>query len=277
MPSSLYRLARTISEYARQRHSRSVRQADDAIRRNQPSEYIRSRRNLAERFRKILFGDGDNEDKEESGGSGPRPPGDSDQREGAPPVDLREIWPGTPGAPESEPEYDDIQLLGRDAGYDEGDFDAIMSNLRRTEGSSNVYGYFFERESRRTGIMYVTFLGGRGQDRHGPGPTYAYYDVPVKKALEFQRATAVSAGEAIWDYFRIRGTAAGHQHQYRLVHVSGEYVPRKVTPVGYRNRAVPNLGVGRRGFRRNTLPPMRFGGGAEPDRGEPDRGELDRG
>ena len=183
--------------------------------------------------------------------------------------------PGLGAADDDEGDY--IQLLGRDAGYDQGDFDAVMDGMRETPGSSNVYGYFYEREARRTGIMYVTFLA-RGSDgsRQGPGPTYAYYDVPVRKAHEFQRATAQSAGEAIWDYFRIRGTISGHQHQYRLVHVSGEYVPRKVTPEGYRPRAVPNIGTGRRGFQRNTLPAMRFSRG-DPNRGAPNRGEPDRG
>lgn len=201
--------------------------------------------------------------------------------------------PGRPGKPDPDqpdpndfgPELGsgDIELLGRDAGYDVADFEAVMDSMRKTPGSSNVYGYYFEREARRTGILYVTFLGqGRGKERSGPGPTYAYYDVPVKKAHEFQRATKESAGAAVWDYLRIRGTIAGHQHQYRLVHVSGEYVPRKVTPIGYKNRAVPALGTargpdGKRAYRRNTLPERTFFSRGRPNRGGPDRGEPNRG
>lgn len=33
----------------------------------------------------------------------------------------------------------------------------------------------------------------------GPGPTYAYYDVPVKKPLKFQEAAVGSARSAVWD------------------------------------------------------------------------------
>lgn len=194
-----------------------------------------------------------------------------------------------PGGPVDlgEDEYDDIQLLGRDAGYDEADFVAVMENMRTTPGSSNVWGYFFERESRRSGILYVTFLQQdvNGNKSNEPGPTYAYYDVPVTVANQFQKATATSAGGAVWDYLRVRGTIAAHQYNYRLVHVSGAYVPRKVTPHGWKARAVPALGVGRREYRRNTLAPVRWSSRTDsrraffgdPDRGEPDRGEPDRG
>jgi hypothetical protein len=188
---------------------------------------------------------------------------------------LRKIWPGVGN--DDEEEFDEIQLLGRDVGYHADDFAAVMDSMRRTPGSSNVWGYFFERESRRSGIMYVTFLAEvDGKKVDSPGPTYAYYDVSVRKANEFQKMSAVSAGGAVWDQFRIRGTVHGHQHQYRLVHVSGEYVPRKATPLGFKARAVPNIGIGRRGFRRNTLSPQTFSRGG-PDRGGPNRGNPNRG
>lgn len=192
-----------------------------------------------------------------------------------------------PGGPVDliEQEFDDVKLLGRDAGYDPDDFAAVMENMRLTPGSSNVWGYFYERESRKSGILYVTFLqqGLDGKKIQAPGPTYAYYDVPVTKAIAFQKATASSAGGAVWDYCRVRGSVYAHQHQYRLVHVSGDYVPRKASRYGYVARAVPALGVGRRSYRRNTLSPIRWGrrdnrpNRGEPDRGEPDRGEPDRG
>lgn len=186
--------------------------------------------------------------------------------------------PGTPGGDDGDG-YDDIQLLGRDAGYHEDDFFAIMDSSQRTPGSSNVYSFYFERESRRTGILYVTFkrtLKG-GEKSDSPGTTYAYYDIPVKKAVEFRKMAAATAGGAVWDYLRIRGTMWGHQHQYRLVHAHGEYVPRKASPKGFVNRAVPALGAGRRSYRRNTLPAVRFNNNGGPDRGGPNRGEPDRG
>lgn len=133
------------------------------------------------------------------------------------------IDPQPPPSPDGDEEYDDIQLLGRDAGYDVDDFDAIMNALRRTPGSTNVCGYFFARESRRSGMLYVTFL----------------------------RTT-----------------------------LDGEYVPRKTSPYGFVNRAVPVLGIGRRSYRRNTLTPIRWGrspNNGRPDPGHPDRGEPDRG
>src|SRR6056297_3757875 len=49
----------------------------------------------------------------------------------------------------------------------------------------------------------------RRQKGSGPGPTCAYYDVPVRKTIRFQRATQESTGGAVWDYPRIRGTIAG--------------------------------------------------------------------
>lgn len=265
--SNLYGLARRVSEYVRDRFMRKVRDADDVVERRSGGTkgYFESRKGF------------------------PRnPPGNRRTNPGPPPIeappieppDYRDRPPGPPPDDDYGPELGsgDIQLLGRDAGYDEDDFAAVMEGMRTTPSSSNVYGYYFERESRRTGIMYVTFLESyRGEVKTGvAGPTYAYYDVPVKKALQFNKATEASAGGAVWDYFRIRGTVSGHQHQYRLVHTSGEYVPRKATPRGFRNRAVPDLGTGPRGYRRNTLPEQIFDRGG-PDRGGPDRGSPDRG
>ncbi|MGV3485956.1 MAG: hypothetical protein ACO1RT_16185 [Planctomycetaceae bacterium] len=282
MASSLYGLARTVSEYARQRFGKQYQKLDETIERTQPSVYVRTRRSLSQRFTDLLFGKKD-EPRQQAEPGQPHSPGSPPWQTGAPPI---QSLPGGFGensgglqesAPRASEELDEIQILGRDAGYDPADFAAVMAGTRLTPGSSNVYGYYFEREARRTGILYVTFLGTMpGGARGGAGPTYAYYDVSVIKANAFQKASEASAGNAVWDYLRIRGTVAGHQHNYRLVHVTGEYVPRKATPVGYRNRAVPALGIGRREFRRNTLPAMRFSRG-EPNRAGPNRGAPGRG
>jgi len=151
--------------------------------------------------------------------------------------------------------------------------------------SSNVFSFSFRHESRTRGILYVTFLAwapGRS-GRSGRGPLYAYYDVPVTKYQQFKSAASSSAGSAVWDYLRVRGSSSGHQHQYNLLQGAvmpgvvpgGVYIPRKATPRGFRRRAVPNVGTGKRGFTRSTLPERLFRGA--PDRGTPNRGTPNRG
>lgn len=181
---------------------------------------------------------------------------------------------------EEWPEEHMVGTLGRGSiGYDEELAKALITREHRVE-SSNVYSFVFEREGVRTGILYVTFLAwSPGVDRRaGPGSTYAYYDVPLAKYNQFARAAASSAGKAVWDYLRVRGSIWEHQHTYRivggtLVQGGGQYVPRKATQGGYRKRAVTNVGVGRRGVTRSTLPERRFRARkAEPNRAAPNRG-----
>jgi hypothetical protein len=168
------------------------------------------------------------------------------------------ISPDPGSQPPTEEPYDHIQLLGRDRSYDDS-LQRVMDRMRIVQ-SSNVYSYFYgiETTPERGGILYVTFLGGEGEDRSGPGATYAYYDVPLEKYRRFQNASAVSAGNAVWDYLRIRGTIWNHQHRYRLIQVSGDYIPRKATRLGFKTRHLPAPGVGRRSFRRSTLAPRTF-------------------
>lgn len=136
----------------------------------------------------------------------------------------------------------------------------------------------------RGGVLYVTFKfwapkaagtprGTPNPKGSGPGPTYAYYDVPMEKFEQFSGAIGKSgkgAGSAVWDYLRVRGSHYGHQHAYRLVDGAyvasgghrvqrgGVYVPRKVVKPkgetkkgtmigGYATRALPAAGMGRRG------------------------------
>ena len=230
---------------------------------------------------------------------------------GPSPQDLRDIE-------KVEEVYSEIQLLGRDRGHSD-DMQAVMDQMRRV-ASSNVYGYFFELEggySQRTGkhagktagILYVTFLGqlAGGARSNGPGSTYAYYDVPVSKFEEFQSASESSAGKAVWDYLRVRGTSWEHQHRYRLVQVAGDYIPRKATRAGFQTRRlippgqpkIPNAVwaalsrleaskdpkvreygarmrrelLQQQNFRRSTLAPRTF----LPNRGTPNRGRPNRG
>ena len=312
--SKLYGVARQASEYVRRRFSGQIQRADEAITQQSPSNYTRSRKSFLQKLSDFIFGRTDKRypptappgrdsatppPVEPTGGragganippgtpppipppyptqpSG-QPPGSGGGNRGGsgggygggdlPPDDDRELGPG------------DFQLLGRDASYDPADWQVVMDSLRLTPGSSNVYGYYFEFESRTRGILYVTFLNqNRDGTRSGPGATYGYYDVPGQKYHEFRRAAASSAGGAVWDYLRIRGTEWGHQHNYRLIQVSGDYVPRKATQRGYRTRNLPAVGeVGRRSYQRSTLPERIRPIDGRPNRGRPDRGEPDRG
>ena len=139
--------------------------------------------------------------------------------------------------------------------------------VTKTPGSSNVYSFVwvsdehtitddggisvnpFRSRSSDIGSLIVTFKewepGMKQKDRpNSPGSTYAYASVPRSKYEMFLGATSPdSAGYAVWDYLRIRGTQSGHQHAYRLVSVTGEYVPRMATPTGFGKRRHRMLSV----------------------------------
>lgn len=205
-----------------------------------------------------------------------RPPGSAGDSSGKP--------PRQPGDDDAWPAEHSIVLLGRgDVGYDADGQRKLIEREIKTPGSSNVYSFVFQRESKRTGILYVTFLGWTpgSRERSGAGPTYAYYDVPIRIYEAFKRMAASTAGGAVWDYLRVRGTVYGHQYQYRLtsgtlMQDGGQYVPRKATPKGFKRRAVPDFGVGKRKFTRSQLPERTFSRG-EPNRGTPNRGKPNRG
>lgn len=312
--SKLFGIGRAASEYVRRRMSRETREADAQIERESTSDYVQSRRTLLQRLSDFVFGRKRRQQDppgrsspptappiQQPGGEPPtfqpprtRPPlappvQFPPQPRTSPPEPPRRPPTGTGfdggdddagdgGQPPGGEDYDDIEILGRDASYDEADWRVVMERMRLTPGSTNVYGYYFEFESRTMGILYVTFLNYyRTETRSGPGPTYAYYDVPARKYHQFQNASGTSAGGAVWDYLRIRGTSWGHQHNYRLIQVSGDYIPRKATRRGFRTRNLPALGTGRREYRRSTLPEQVFPNRGRPNRGQPDRGEPDRG
>ncbi len=220
-----------------------------------------------------------------------------DRRTGAPPI-IRPSLPGMPPSSRSaQPEaiqppripptghaptgdeFDDIQLLGRDASYDKPEWEEMKSSMRLVE-SSNVYSYGYQHESPTMGILYVTFLnwvprsfGGDGS-RSGPGPTYGYYDFPVAKFKAFEAMAASSAGGAVWDFCRVRHSVFEHQHTYRLIQSGGDYVPRKATAKGFKARMPANIGVGPRNLKgqlaRQQLPPRNYA--ALPKRALPNRG-----
>jgi len=204
--------------------------------------------------------------------------------------------------------FDAVEILGRDATYDEELWQRVQGSALRVVSSSNVYSYAWEpdEQSSINGILYVTFLhwepGMKQGDREGPGPTYAYYDFPRHRFDAFNKQAEDSAGRAVWDFCRVRGSLHAHQHRYRLVAVSGEYVPRKATAKGFKRRTLVRAGISPgkrrmlsqvalltsgkknlgelesnqlpRSFKRSTLADENFG---TPDRGEPNRGRPNRG
>lgn len=193
---------------------------------------------------------------------------------------------------DDDDDYDDIGRFGRDITYLGQDYwQKFSAQMRRVE-SSNVWAYGYEPETDRMGILYVTFLdyvpkgaGGDGQKKNAPGPTYAYYDFPLRKFQAFEKMAESSAGSAVWDYCRVRHSVWEHQHRYRLVSVSGNYIPRKATQRGFAARRLLGVGEGseRGTARRSTLPPRKFATSrvlpnrAAPNRGRPNRGRPNRG
>lgn len=170
-----------------------------------------------------------------------------------------------------------------------------FSPLKRTPQSSNVYSFQFDY---LTGTLYVRFqapninplavtnytsqggmkamageLGKTVMGKSGKaGALYAYYNVPIKTFRRIEKAG--SAGKAVWNDLRERGSAYGHQFKYGLVEstmVPGEkgemahYVPRKATASGFRSRSVARPGLGRRQYVSSTLPQRMY-----PNRGRPD-------
>jgi hypothetical protein len=109
------------------------------------------------------------------------------------------------------------------------------------------------------GDMGKTIIG----KTNDPGPLYAYYDVPNKVFQTLVQAITNSAGKAVWDELRIRGSVHGHQFRYGLVSgvmVPGEggelanYVPRRAVKGGFKSRSVRTIGAGRGRYVSSTLP-----------------------
>lgn len=254
--SILQRLARAASEYIRRRSSSRPVTTGQAL---------RSR-----------AGNRQDQDESQGGGGGRVPP-------------RRPIT----GSDEPDDEYDDIELLGRDYSYAPEEYEKLINSQMRLVNSSNVYGYAYQAETERMGILYVQFLnwtpkdlGGDGS-REGPGPLYAYYNFPAMKFKQFEAMAESSAGSAVWDYCRVRHSKFEHQHTYRLISTVGEYVPRRVTSKGFKSRSVAPIGIGPRkqakrsqllpesiDFRRQ-LPTRNYA--ATPNRGAPNRGAPNRG
>jgi hypothetical protein len=209
-----------------------------------------------------------------------------------------------PGRPSDTQRPDLSEEARRPAPQPEGDEDeeseVTVTPEIRTPASSNVYSFQYDYSR---SILYVRYQehtinpraakmsssGGRthvkgelgrtvGGKTGGPGALYAYYDVPPRIFERIVRAP--SAGKAVWDDLRIRGTAYGHRFRYTLaagqvVSMDGQkgvYIPRKVTPQGFRSRTLAIEGTGRRIYGHSALPEERRNFRGRPNRGTPNRG-----
>lgn len=144
--------------------------------------------------------------------------------------------------------------------------------------SSNVHSFSYDYDKSR---LYVRFKAPKGKNR-GKGSLYAYEHFPP--GLFLKMLSAPSKGTFIWDTIRIRGTVSGHRFDYRLVAVTGGYVPRKATYIGGGNEAfVPrsmrfyNLGSRQYHSMNSPLPYEVLPARGEPNRGTPNRGTPNRG
>lgn len=243
----------------------------------------------------------------------PPPPGQTDRGRK---VDSGLVLPPGP----QETERDESQSTPRFLSpYQEGHMlyinDARVPRLgprHTTPQSSNVHSFQYDFATATLYVQYkapminpnavtnyrdagglMSMAGDMGKTVMGktnsPGALYAYFNVPIK--IYKKMIAAESAGKAVWDMLRVRGSIWGHQFRYALVagaEVPGEngelatYVPRKVVSGGYRSRSVAIPGMGSRGYANATLPQdlrghsviramrHRPGRGITPHRGRPD-------
>ena len=100
--------------------------------------------------------------------------------------------------------------------------------------SSNVHSFTYWTETK---TLQVRFLGGESGKRAGPGPMYSYSSVPYEVWQVFKAKARSSAGGAVWDEMRVRGSSSAHQYDYGLTSPgAGGTVPRKQTGFGLNPR-----------------------------------------
>lgn len=139
--------------------------------------------------------------------------------------------------------------------------------------SSNIYSVAFDEDE---GILYVRFraegapigyktmtsiCSGKehkvGIRAAVPGVLYAYGSAHRRMTMQDFQAfiSAHSPGQHLWSNYRVCGSQWEHQVPYSIVDApQGHSIPRRATRRGLRVRSVPNVGMGRRGFRSSTLP-----------------------
>lgn len=156
-----------------------------------------------------------------------------------------------------EVESSNVHSIGFD--IDEGQSDFGSS------GRKLIYG--------AKGTLKIRFLGkGAKGVRQGPGPLYAYSDVPATLFMNFQRAA--SKGTFVWDEIRVRGSVSGHRYSYELIGVSQGYVPRQA---GIRRGHQGEFFIPRTFEGTRSQLPMERASRSGPNRAEPNRGTPNRG
>ena len=108
------------------------------------------------------------------------------------------------------------------------DHPIVTGAMVETPDSTNVYEFGYDYEAATLYVRYKAAAAPK-ERRSAPGPLYAYYAVTPEQFLAIYKTKEGGTGEWIWDNLRERGTVSGHQKDYRLVGVMGEYVPRKAT------------------------------------------------
>jgi hypothetical protein len=109
---------------------------------------------------------------------------------------------------------------------------AVTGEWVKTPQSSNVYAVRYQAEEAE---LYVRFYkpAPPKQPRTRPGPIYKYSEITPRMARSvFQAAEGGSPGSWVWDFLRVRGSVSQHQKPYKLVGITGGYVPRHARSIG---------------------------------------------
>ena len=142
------------------------------------------------------------------------------------------------GPPRKAPQPEgDRKTIDVEMGYRRGtqrvpaDHPLVTGEMVQCPGSTNVYEFGYDNEA---GYLYVRFQSkhDKGQ-RGGAGSLYRYSGVTPQEFMGLYALRNKGGGDGpgcwVWDALRIRGTVSGHQKDYELVGIMGNYVPRKAT------------------------------------------------
>jgi hypothetical protein len=107
----------------------------------------------------------------------------------------------------------------------------VTGEMVRCPGSTNVYEFGYDNDA---GYLYVRFQAPHEKGaKGGAGSLYRYSGVAPDEFLSLYQLRNKGGGDGpgswVWDALRIRGTVSGHQKDYELVGIMGNYVPRKAT------------------------------------------------
>jgi hypothetical protein len=152
---------------------------------------------------------------------------------GARDEDIAEVNARVPGMPFPVPPQGDVvvgQTLQGEERVWSPTHPIVTGEMVDAVASSNVHSFGYDLVSKSLYVRYIDPSARKGLAEgqippHVPGPLYRYSDVP-ENLFESLLLTE-SKGEWLWRHIRIQGTWSGHQYDYQLVGVTGDYVPRK--------------------------------------------------